>query len=151
MKSLTCRIASSVVLTTALALSLAPSGHAAPVRFLNQTASSAPFSEAVQIGRQLYLSGQIGLVPGKGVLVSGGLLPETRQALANTKASLERYGYSMRDVVKCTVLLADMADFSAFNKVYLSAFSQPYPVRTLFAVKGLAFGARVELDCIAAK
>jgi reactive intermediate/imine deaminase len=118
---------------------------------LNQSSTAAPFSEAVQVGRQLYLSGQLGLIPGQGVLAAGGLLPETRQALANTKASLERYGYSMRDVVKCTVFLVDMADFAVVNREYLSAFSKPYPVRTLVAVRGLAFGARVELDCIAAK
>lgn len=103
------------------------------------------------MGHQLFLSGQLGLVPGKGTLSPGGLVPETKQALANTKAVLERYGYSMRDVVKCTVLLADMADFAAFNRLYLSAFAKPYPVRTLFSVNGLAFGARVELDCMAAK
>lgn len=145
---------SCAVLSSVLAFSMAPSVQAAPrqaVQFFNQSGTSAPFSEAVQVGRHLYLSGQLGLVPGKGTLASGGLAAETKQALANTKALLERYGYSMRDVVKCTVLLADMADFSAFNRVYLSAFSKPYPVRTLFAVNGLAFGARVELDCFAAK
>ena len=121
------------------------------VRFLNPPASTAPFSEAVEVGGQMYLSGQLGLIPGQGRLPSGGLVPETKQALANMKTLLEKYGYSMQDVAKCTVLLADMADFAAFNKLYLSAFSKPYPVRTLFSVNGLAFGGRVELDCVAAK
>lgn len=148
------RALSGSLFSAVVAACLTTSVEAAPraaVQFLNQPTNAAPFSEAVQVGRQLYLSGQLGLVPGKGVLAPGGLVPETRQAIANTKATLERYGYSMGDVVKCTVLLADMADFAAFNREYLSAFSKPYPVRTLFAVGGLAFGARVELDCVAAK
>ena len=142
----------SVLISAPLCLS--PAVLAAPqrpVQFFNPPQSATPFSEAVQVGRYLYLSGQMGLIPGRGVLSPGGLVPETKQALANTKATLERYGYTMGDVIKCTVLLADMSDFAAFNSLYLSAFSKPYPVRTLFAVKGLAFGGRVELDCIASK
>jgi reactive intermediate/imine deaminase len=154
MSSTSFRALSGFFLSAVAAMCMTPSSEAAPrqaVNFLNQSSTAAPFSEAVQVGRQLYLSGQLGLIPGQGVLAAGGLLPETRQALANTKASLERYGYSMRDVVKCTVFLVDMADFAVVNREYLSAFSKPYPVRTLVAVRGLAFGARVELDCIAAK
>ena len=103
------------------------------------------------MGNILFLSGQLGMVPGTPKVVDGGIAAETQQALANTKASLERYGYGLKDVVKCTVLLADMADFGAFNQVYLATFAQPYPARTLMAVKGLAFNGRVEIECVAAK
>ena len=123
----------------------------AGVQFLNQPTSATPFSEAVRVGKTLYMSGQLGMVPGTPKLIAGGVAAETRQALENTKATLERYSYSLKDVVKCTVLLADIADFTAFNDVYLSFFARPYPARTLMAVKDLAFGARVEIECIAAK
>ena len=136
-----------------LALSLQPTQAQTgnTVQFLNQSGSTTPFSEAVRVGNILFLSGQLGMLPGTPKVVDGGITAETQQAMANTKATLERYGYSLKDVVKCTVLLADMADFAAFNKVYLASFTQPYPARTLMAVKGLAFNARVEVECVAAK
>lgn len=109
-----------------------------------------PFSEAVRVDNLLYLSGHIGIVPGTMNLAEGGIEPEARQAMDNIKTSLEAHGYSMSNLVKCTVMLADMAEWDAFNRVYQSYFSGRYPARSAFGVNGLALGARVEIECIAA-
>jgi len=109
-----------------------------------------PFSEAVRVGNVLYLSGQIGIVPGSMQLASGGIEAEARQTMENIKTSLEAHGYSMHDLVKCTVMLADMAEWAAFNAVYKTFFQQRYPARSALGVNGLALGARVEVECIAA-
>ena len=116
----------------------------------DSAARSLPFSEAVRVGDLLYLSGQIGVTPGSHTLVPGGLEPEATQALANIRAVLERHGSSLDRVVKCTVFLADIADWPAFNTIYRQTFHAPYPARSAFAASGLALGARVEIDCIAA-
>ena len=114
-------------------------------------ASDLPFSEAVQVDNLLFLSGQIGSIPGKAQLVKGGIGPETRQTLQNINSTLKRHGYSMNDLVKCTVMLADMAEWSAFNEVYRTFFADHFPARSAFGVQGLAYGARVEIECIGAR
>jgi enamine deaminase RidA (YjgF/YER057c/UK114 family) len=76
--------------------------------------------------------------------------PAARQALANIRASLEAIGDSMRNVVKCTVMLADIAQWAAFNEIYVTFFSAPYPARSAMGVNGLALGASVEIECLAA-
>jgi reactive intermediate/imine deaminase len=122
------------------------------VEFLNSgkvLPPSLPFSEAVRVGDLLYLSGQIGIVPGTMQLVPGGIKVEARQALENIKVTLEAHGYSMRNVVKCTVMLADISEWGTFNEVYKAFFSAPYPARSALGVNGLALGARVEVECIA--
>ena len=124
------------------------------IEFLNSgkvVPASLPFSEAVRVGNTLYLSGQIGIKPGTLQLVPGGIKEEGRQALENIKTSLEANGYTMRDVVKCTVMLADIFEWAAFNEVYKTAFTPPYPARSAMGTGGLAMGARVEIECIAAK
>jgi 2-iminobutanoate/2-iminopropanoate deaminase len=103
------------------------------------------------VGNTLYLSGQIGIVPGSMKLVEGGIKTEARQTMENIKATLEAHGYAMTDVVKCTVMLADMSEWGTFNEVYKSFFSGRYPARSAFGANGLAIGARVEVECIAAK
>jgi len=113
--------------------------------------SDLPFSDAVQVGNTLYLSGQVGVVPGKMQLIEGGMAAESIQALANIRTVLEASGYSMADVVKCTVMLADMSKWSEFNRVYERFFEPPYPARSAFGASGLALGAQVEVECIAAK
>ena len=113
--------------------------------------ANLPFSEAVRVGDQLYLSGQIGVAPGSMKLVPGGIKDEARQTLQNIKTTLETHGYSMRDVVKCTVMLADIAEWAMFNEIYKTFFTAPYPARSALGVNGLALGARVEVECIAAK
>ena len=108
-----------------------------------------PFSEAVQVGNLLFLSGQIGVLPGTTTLAPGGIVPEARQTLENIGAILRRHGASPKDVVKCTVFLADMAEWGAFNGIYREFFSPPYPARSAFGANGLAFKARVEVECVA--
>lgn len=113
-------------------------------------AAKLPFSEAVRSGDLLFLSGQIGTVPGAdNALAKGGIGPEAEQTLSNIRAVLERHGASMRDVVKCTVFLADIGDWPAFNEVYRKHFSAPFPARSALAASGLAMGAEVEVECIA--
>jgi len=88
------------------------------VEFLNSgkvVPATLPFSEAVRVGDTLYLSGQIGIEPGTMKVVPGGIREEARQALENIKTSLETHGYALRDVDKCTVMLADIAEWAAFN------------------------------------
>jgi len=121
------------------------------IQFLNQAFSTSPFSEAVLVGNLFYVSGQMGLQPGTTTLIPGGIEAESKQAMENLKATLERYDYSMKDVIKCTGMLADMKEFGSFNTAYLSFFSKPYPVRSVIGVNGLAFGGRVEVECIASK
>ncbi len=106
-----------------------------------------PFSEAVRVGDMLYLSGQLGILPGSTELAGGGIEGEARQTMDNIKAVLERYGSSMDRVVKCTVMMADIAEWSKFNEVYVTYFPGPKPARSAFAASGLALGAKVEVEC----
>jgi reactive intermediate/imine deaminase len=109
-----------------------------------------PFSEAVAYGGVLYLSGDIGTGQG-GKLVEGGITPESRQTMENIKATLNRHGLDMGDIIKCTVFLADISEWPAFNEIYAAYFQKgKYPARSALAASGLALGARVELECIAA-
>ena len=107
-----------------------------------------PFSEAVRVGPMLYLSGAMG-VDASGTLVPGGIEAETRQAMENIRAVLERHGSSMSRVIKCTVMLADMAEWRAANAIYLEFFPDHLPARSAFGANGLALGARVEIEAIA--
>lgn len=109
-----------------------------------------PFSEAVEVGNVLYLSGQIGF-DAAGKLVGGGVQAETRQTLENIEAVLNEHGYTKQHLVKCMVMLTDMKDFAAMNQVYSAWMVKPYPVRSTFGVSGLAAGASVEIECMAAK
>ena len=109
---------------------------------------SLPFSEAVRVGDMLYLSGQLG-TDSTGQLVPGGIGPETRQALGNIAAALARHGSSPDRVVKCTVMLADIAEWAAMNEVYVAFFGSHRPARSAFGTSGLALGARLELECMA--
>jgi 2-iminobutanoate/2-iminopropanoate deaminase len=107
-----------------------------------------PFSDAVQVGDMLILSGQLGAKPGSGTVVPGGIEPETRQTMDNIGASLKRRGLGFDDVVKCTVMLADMKEWPAFNTVYASYFKPGhFPARSAFGATALALGARVEIEC----
>lgn len=108
-----------------------------------------PFSEAVRVGDLIFLSGQIGMVPGSGKLAPGGIGPETSQTLENIRMVLDKYGSSMDRVVKCTVFLADMGEWGAMNEVYREFFENP-PARSALGANGLALNARVEIECIAA-
>jgi reactive intermediate/imine deaminase len=132
---------------------LAAGGAAAEKpQFLNSPRAvelDRPFSEAVRAGDFLYLSGQIGEDPGTAKLVEGGIEAQSRQTLVNIKRVLESNGASLADVIKCTVFLADIAEWPAFNTIYREFFHKPFPARSALGASGLALGARVELECIA--
>jgi reactive intermediate/imine deaminase len=108
-----------------------------------------PFSEAVKLGDVLYVSGQMGILPGTLSLAPGGIVPESRRALENMREVLERHGSSLGSVMKCTVFLADIADWKTFNDVYREYFQANLPARSALAASGLALGGRVEVECIA--
>ncbi|WP_261664297.1 RidA family protein [Deinococcus sp. Marseille-Q6407] len=130
-------------------LSVAPAGQTSPVTY-HPSGGTLPFSDAVEVGHTLYLSGKIG-TGADGKLVPGGVQAETRQVLANIEASLNKYGYVRANLVKCTVMLADMGDFAAMNEIYGAWMPRPYPARSAMGVSGLAAGAKVEIECIAAR
>jgi reactive intermediate/imine deaminase len=110
--------------------------------------SGLPFSAAVRVDRMLYLSGQIG-IDASSKLVPGGIQAETRQAMENIRATLEQFGSSLDHVVKVTVMLADMSEWSEMNKVYVTFFDKHLPARSALGANGLAMAARVEIECIA--
>jgi reactive intermediate/imine deaminase len=119
-----------------------------PVYYPVTGVKGLPFAEAVQVGDLLFLSGQIGL-DGSGKLVGGGVGAETRQAMENVRAALERRGSSLDRVVKVTVMLADMSEWGAMNAEYVKFFPSHLPARSAFGTNGLALGARVEIECVA--
>jgi reactive intermediate/imine deaminase len=110
-----------------------------------------PFSDAARVGNLLFLSGALGIPLGGDAPVPGGIAAETRQAMDNLKLIAAASGYEMKNIVKCNVFLVDMAEWPAFNEVYKTYFSKPYPARIAVGVKELAAHARVEIECIAAK
>ena len=114
-------------------------------------AANLPFSQAVQVGDTVYLSGCIGNVAGKMALVPGGIEPQSRQMMENIGAVLKEAGLGFEHLVKCTVYLADMAEWGAFNKVYAPYFAAGrFPARTAIGAHQLILGARVEMECVAA-
>lgn len=114
-------------------------------------AAIGPYSQAVQAENTVYVSGQIPIIPEKGELIEGGIEAQTRQSLTNISNILAAAGYSMKDVVKTTVLLADIADFAAMNAVYAEFFEEPYPARAAFQAAAIPKGALVEIECVAVK
>lgn len=131
----------------------ARAGDAPEVRHLDAGTvlpADLPFSEAVAVDGMLYLSGMVGVLPGTTRLVEGGIEAESRQTMENIRAVLEAHGSSMDRVVKCTVFLADIGEWDAFNSVYREFFDAPYPARSALGASGLALDARVEVECMAA-
>jgi len=108
-----------------------------------------PFSEAVRVGHMLYLSGQLGYDAKTSSLVEGGIAAETRQTMENIKATLEKHGSSLAEVVKCTVFLADIKEWAAMNEVYITYFPSNPPARSALGSSGLALDARTEIECMA--
>jgi 2-iminobutanoate/2-iminopropanoate deaminase len=119
--------------------------------FINTEATKnagLPFSQAVRSGDTLFLSGAIGNLPGKMELVSGGIEDESRQMMENIAVVLKEAGSDFAHVVKAVVYLADMADWPAFNKVYLPYFTAgKFPARTAIGAHKLILNARVEMEC----
>jgi len=114
-------------------------------------AAIGPYSQAVQAEGLLFVSGQLPIDPATGAFPEGGIAAQTRQSLTNVKNILEAAGYSCADVVKTTVLLADIGDFAAMNAVYAEFFTGDCPARAAFAVKDIPKGALVEIEAIACK
>lgn len=112
--------------------------------------SEAPFSDAVETNNLLFLTGQIGKDHKSGLLVKGGIKAETEQIIKNIEDVLEQHQLSLDHVVKCTVILKDINDFSDFNSVYIKHFTKK-PARTTFAASGLAGGANIEIDVVVSK
>ena len=112
-------------------------------------AAIGPYSQAIRTGNVVFISGQLPIDPATGNFAEGGIKELTRQSLNNAKAILAAEGLTMADVVKTTVLMADMADFAEMNEVYAVFFQAPFPARSAFAVKTLPKNARVEIELIA--
>jgi 2-iminobutanoate/2-iminopropanoate deaminase len=117
----------------------------------NAPAAIGAYSQAVMAGGVLYTSGQLGLVPATGSLAGDDIKSQSEQALLNLKAIVLAAGFTMDDVVKTTVFLSDIAQFSEFNDVYSSFFSQNPPARSCVAVKALPKNAIVEIELVASK
>ena len=114
-------------------------------------AAIGPYSQAVQAGNLLFVSGQIPVDPATGNFAGDDITTQAHQSLTNVKNILVAAGFSLSDVVKTTVLLYDIADFAAMNAIYAEFFTAPCPARACFAVKDLPKGALVEIEAIACK
>jgi len=114
-------------------------------------AAIGPYSQAIQTGNLLFISGQIPIVPETGKLLEGDIRMQTEQVMKNIGAILEAAGLGFADVVKCTCYLEDIADFKAMNEVYGSYFTVEPPARAALQIGKLPLGAKVEIDTIAAK
>src|SRR5438128_186138 len=111
--------------------------------------SARTLSEFVRVGNMLYLSGKLGM-DSTGKLAPGGIAGETKQTLENIRTVLEKNGSSMDNVIKCTVMLADIKEWAEMNTVYVTFFKKErLPARSAFATSGLVLGARVEIECMA--
>lgn len=146
------RIDFAGVVGGALVVALAAAPAMAQEREVIRTAiipGGLPFSSAVRVGDLVFLSGQIGNIPGTRQLADTGAGGQTRQTMENIKTVLAAAGSSLERVVKCTVFLVDMRDYGAMNAVYAEYFPTDQPARSTVAGTGLALGARVEIECIA--
>lgn len=146
------RIAVVVIAGLLLGCGTAPQ-RPAPVEFFpmeSDPQGKLPFADAVRAGNLLFQSGKLGIDPATLKLVPGGIQAETRQTMELIKAGFARHGVGMDRVVKCTVFLADMKEWAAMNEVYVTYFPAGKPARSALGVSGLALGARVEIECIAA-
>ncbi len=121
------------------------------INSVNAPSAIGPYSQAIEVNGFVYASGQLPIDVATGKFPEGGIKEQTRQSLTNVKAILEEAGLTLKNVVKTTVYLADMADFGDMNEVYSQFFSEPFPARSAVAVKALPKGAMVEVEVIAAR
>ena len=122
------------------------------MRSPNAPAAIGPYSQGIcAAGEAVYISGQLPIEPATGAFPEGGIREQTRQSLKNIQAILASEGLDMGAVVKTTVLLADIGEFSAMNEVYAEFFREPFPARAAFQVAALPKGAKVEIEAIAHK
>lgn len=119
------------------------------VQTLKAPAAIGPYSQAIIAGGFVFTAGQIPLDPGTGEMMAGDIGVQAERVLDNLKAVLDAAGSSLTNVVKCTVFLADIADFAAVNEVYARYFTEPYPARSAVQVAALPKGARVEIEAVA--
>jgi len=147
------------VAAAALAAALVPASHGfaqqpVPARSAETVVQLAgeteglPFSHAIRAGGMIYLSGQIGVLPGT-LDLPDGIAAQTRQTMENIRRVLEAAGASLYDVIKCTVFLDDMEDYWEMNAVYAEFWEGPPPARSAFGADGLALGALLEIECLA--
>lgn len=122
-----------------------------PIQTSGAPAAIGPYSQGIAAGNTAYVSGQLPIDPTTGEFAGPDIASQTRRSLQNVEAILAAQGMGMKDVVKTTVLLADIADFAAMNEVYGEFFSAPYPARAAFQVAALPKGARVEIEAVAVK
>ena len=122
-----------------------------PIHTENAPAAIGPYSQAVQAGNLLFVSGQLPIDPATGAFAGEDIATQTRQSLTNVRSILEKAGYSCADVVKTTVLLANIEDFAAMNAVYAEFFTENCPARAAYAVKDIPKGALVEIEVVACK
>ena len=117
----------------------------------NAPAAIGPYSQAIEANGTVYVSGQLGIDPATGNFAEGGAVAQARQSLTNISNILQEAGLSMKNVVKVTVLLADINDFAAVNEIYKDFFEAPFPARSAFAVAALPKGGKIEIEAIAVK
>ena len=117
----------------------------------NAPAAIGPYSQAIEANGTVYVSGQLGIDPSTGSFAEGGAVAQARQSLTNISNILKEAGLSMNNVVKVTVLLADINDFAAVNEIYKDFFESPFPARSAFAVAALPKGGKIEIEAIATK
>ena len=108
-----------------------------------------PYSAGIRISNIIYTAGQLGIIPSTGDLALGGIEAESRQALDNLGAVLVAAGSSFSHVVKTTVFLRDMADFTRMNNIYAEYFDAPYPARSTIQVAALPKGGMIEIEAVA--
>lgn len=117
----------------------------------NAPKAIGPYSQAIEKNGFLYISGQVPIDPATGKLIEGDIKDQTERVMKNIGAILEAAGYNFSDVVKCTCLLSDMANFGAMNEIYGHYFIENPPARAAFGVVKLPLGALIEIEVIAAK
>lgn len=121
-----------------------------PIATTKAPGAIGPYSQAIDAGPFVFVSGQIPVNPADGT-IPGGIQPQTAQSIANLTAILAEAGLTLDNVVKTTVFLADMNDFAAMNAVYAEKFTAPFPARSAVAVKELPKQVLVEIEVIAAR
>ena len=110
-----------------------------------------PYSQGIVVGNTIYTAGQIPLDPATAKLVEGDIKVQTARVMANLEAILHEGGFTMADVVKTTIFLADMGDFTGMNEIYQAAFKAPFPVRSTVQAARLPAGALLEIDVVAVR
>jgi 2-iminobutanoate/2-iminopropanoate deaminase len=143
-----------VIITLIISQASVMSGQQKSVRkviTLENTPAKRPYSPAIEVNNTLYVSGQVAVDPSSGKLIDGGIEAQARQVLKNLENVIEKGGYKLDNVVKCTVLLSDISFYSTVNQIYMEFFPVDPPARMAFAVKDLPMSALIEIDAIAVK